>query len=295
MPSFSNISIIYNPKSTGKSKAMALQLQRTLQAELVHIEIDCIPTEFAGHAHDLAREIARGRDNPLIISASGDGGYNEVINGVMEAGNRRAVCAVLPTGNANDHSRTVQKQALPEAIVKGAVTRLDLIKATINPSGQKKATIRYAHSYAGLGLTPVIASELNRHKLNSFNELLLVFKTFNKYQPFTIRRNGKDLQLDSLLFGNINQMAKVFTLSSKNMPNDGKFEVVMFPSGSKTTLVKQVIKAALSSLDSVPHHRSYSFIAIERMPMQLDGEVITLPANSKVTIKSAHKAFATLI
>lgn len=36
----------------------------------------------------------------LIVSVSGDGGYNEVVNGVVQAGNPNAVCAVMAAGNA---------------------------------------------------------------------------------------------------------------------------------------------------------------------------------------------------
>jgi hypothetical protein len=37
---------------------------------------------------------------------SGDGGYNEVVDGVMQAGDTGTVCAVMAAGNANDHRRT---------------------------------------------------------------------------------------------------------------------------------------------------------------------------------------------
>ena len=40
-------------------------------------------TPAAGHARDLARSAA-GSGEPLIVSVSGDGGYNEVVNGVMD-------------------------------------------------------------------------------------------------------------------------------------------------------------------------------------------------------------------
>ena len=38
------------------------------------------PTERAGHARDLAKQAA-GTGRPLIVSVSGDGGYNEVVDG----------------------------------------------------------------------------------------------------------------------------------------------------------------------------------------------------------------------
>ena len=106
---FESIVIIFNPNSTGDAPRLAEQLKDRL-AELLPYPADVRlqPTEHAGHAVDLARQAAAaGGDRVLVVSVSGDGGYNEVVNGVMQSGNRDAVCAVMAAGNANDHRRTV--------------------------------------------------------------------------------------------------------------------------------------------------------------------------------------------
>lgn len=286
---YSGVHIIYNPKSTGDSQSMARDLKKKLQASLKDAEVKLVATKHAGHAWELAREIASSQKNPLIISSSGDGGYNEVINGVMESGNRNAVCAVLPAGNANDHSRTMHDQSLHELILNNKATRLDLIKVTANDS------VRYAHSYVGLGLTPVVATELNRHDLNAFRETWLALSTFFKYRPFKIRHAGKVLRLDSLLFANINQMAKVLTLAPENRPDDGKFEVVIFPAGRKWHLIKRLTQAATANLETAKRQNKYEFTVIKRMPMQLDGEVMALRPGAEVTVESAHKVLRTIV
>lgn len=287
---YSKVAIIYNPNSTGDSEAMAKELQEKLNKKLPNLKTESVATKRAGHAQELARKIAKKEKQPLIVSSSGDGGYNEVINGVMESGNNKAVCAVLPAGNANDHSRTMQDQPLDKQIIKNAVTKIDLIKVTVGGKSR-----RYAHSYVGLGLTPVVAVELNRHTLNAFRELWLVLSTFFKYRPFKISHQGKVIRLDSLLLTNINQMAKVLTLASKNRPNDGKFEVVSFPASHKWDLIKRLSKAAVSKLDTSNRQAEYEFTAIKKMPMQLDGEVMKLQAGSRVKIESAHKALKTIV
>lgn len=291
---YSKIVIIYNPKSTGESKRAALDLQKELTRGLSKTKIECLPTKYAGHAEELACQISKEEKTPLIISSSGDGGYNEVINGAMRAGNTDCTCAVLPAGNANDHSRTMQDRPLADAIVKGKVTHLDLIKLDIQ-SSQQERTIRYAHSYVGLGLTPIVATELNRHTLNAFKEATIVLKTFFKYRPFKIRHDEQILTLDSLLLANINQMAKVLTLAPVNRPDDGKFEVISFPSGRKWRLLKRLTKAAISHLENAPRTDKYIFTAIKKMPMQIDGEVMQLTANSIVTVSSIHKILKTVV
>lgn len=290
---FSSISIIFNPNSTGDGKALARDLKTELRKRLPGQDVALVPTRHAGHAEELAYELAKASKRPLIISASGDGGYNEVVNGVIRADNAQVVCAVLPAGNANDHGRTMQDKPLAEAIIKGNIIKIDLLQAEIKRNGATRT--RYAHSYIGLGLTPVVAVELNKHSLNAIKEAFIIVKTFIKYRPFKITHDGKVYKLDSLLFGNINQMAKVLTIAPKNRPDDGKFEVVMFPTGRKWLLVRRLAKAAVSKLENVHRTEEYSFTVLKNMPMQLDGEVIKLKAGSQVTIRSKHHLLKTIV
>ena len=85
---FESIVIIFNPNSTGDAPELAQQLHDRLKELLSYQpEITLQPTEHAGHAVDLAREAAGKGGDVLVVSVSGDGGYNEVVNGVMQAGN----------------------------------------------------------------------------------------------------------------------------------------------------------------------------------------------------------------
>jgi diacylglycerol kinase (ATP) len=173
---YSTVTIIFNPHSTGPSELYAKRLQRELRKLFPDLKAELKPTKYAGHAEKLAYARAKATKKPLIISSSGDGGYNEVINGAMRAQSEGAtpVCAVLAAGNANDHGRTLQSRPLIEAIKEGKETRLDLLKARYKTRGQEK--VRYAHSYIGLGLTPVVAVELNKTSLNALKELWIVLK-----------------------------------------------------------------------------------------------------------------------
>lgn len=284
---YSRISIIYNPNSTGDSQAQAEQLAHYLKDRLDGTNIECVPTKHAGHAEQLAKQIAQSEQNPLIISSSGDGGYNEVINGVIASGNQQAICAVLPAGNANDHSRAMHDRPLEELIVEQSTKQIDVLEAAIHSGGTQQ--VRYAHSYIGLGITPVVAVELNKHSLNAFLEVFVVMKSFMKYRPFRIRHDGAVHKLDSLIFGNINTMAKVLTLAPQNRPDDGKFEIVWFPGGSKWGLIQRLAKAAANAIDHVSRAEQFSFTTMKRMPMQLDGEVTQLRKGAKVNIRNDRR------
>jgi diacylglycerol kinase family enzyme len=251
------------------------------------------PTEHAGHARDLAREAA-GSGRPLIVSVSGDGGYNEVVDGVMQAGNPDAVCAVKAAGNANDHRRTTAERPLVEAIAAGEIRRIDLLRLTIGDGTTARA--RFAHSYIGMGLTPVVAVDLEKGGKGSFKEIISVVRTFARFRPFTIRlEDGSRRSFDSLLFANIDEMAKYATLSEAGRPDDGRFEVITLPHTAKWRILGVAIRAATRGLGPQPTAERYAFTTLKPTPLQLDGELVTLDADTPVRVEIAPRALATVV
>jgi diacylglycerol kinase family enzyme len=224
---FDRVVVIFNPHSTGKAPQMVEQLRMDLSRRLPHTPVQLRPTERAGHGRELARQAA-GTGRPLVVSVSGDGGYNEVVDGVMHADNPDAVCAVMAAGNANDHRRATGEQPLADAIVAGDVRRIDLLRLTVGTGAG--ARTQYAHSYIGMGLTPLVAIDLEKGGKGSLREIVSVVRTFARFRPFTIELDdGRQHRFDSLLFANIAQMAKYATLSDTDRPDDGRFEVVTLP------------------------------------------------------------------
>lgn len=295
MPAYSAISIIYNPNSTGPSQTAAKELKKKLKSHYKKtLKINLYSTKYAGHAEKIAYKAAKSSKSPLIVSSSGDGGYNEVINGAMRAQAEGAnpICAVLAAGNANDHRRTLKKRPLSDAIIGQKVEKIDLLLAAIHKESEQH--IRYAHSYIGLGLTPVVAVELNKQSLNAMKELWIVLKTFYKFRPFKITVNGNIHRLDSIIFTNISEMAKILTLSKTAKIKDGKFEVVTFPHRHKLKLIGKLLKASTAGLQPKKSYEKYEFTVLKKMPMQLDGEVETIEKDSRVQISSQQQVMRTI-
>lgn len=292
---YDSVAIIYNPKSTGNSAKNAKKLKTQLTKMHPELKVNLHKTEHAGHAEALAYEASGSSDNPLIISSSGDGGYNEVINGAMKAQAEGAnpVCAVLASGNANDHSRTLQKGSLLSLIKANKMKKIDLLKITIKQGDKTKE--RYAHSYIGLGITPNVADELNKTDLNGINELLIVFRTIYKHTPFRMNKNGKDHKLDSLIFTNIGIMAKVLRVSKSSKPDDGLFEYISFEYANKTKLLGKIVKATTGGFNNVKQSKSYKFTVLDSVPIQLDGEVMRIQKDSSVRVTCEHHLLRTLI
>ena len=80
MKAFDTIVLIYNPKSTNDAQAKAEDFKADLKK--IHYRAKLAPTDHRGHAREIAKHYVAKYSNPLIISVSGDGGYNEVVNGV---------------------------------------------------------------------------------------------------------------------------------------------------------------------------------------------------------------------
>jgi diacylglycerol kinase (ATP) len=285
---FDRVVVIYNPNSTGPATRLAEELRDDLGTRLPDLSVTMSPTEHAGHARELAREAA-GSGRPLIVSVSGDGGYNEVVDGAMQAGNTDVVCAVMGAGNANDHRRATGEQPLVDAIVAADVHRIDLLLLT---TGADK---RFAHSYIGMGLTPIVAIDLEKGGKGSFREIISVIRTFSQFRPFTIRtEDGRTRRFDSLLFANIAEMAKYATLSENGRPDDGKFEVVTLPHTAKWRVLAVAVRAAVRGLGPQPTAKHYAFTTLKPTPLQLDGELLELDAGTAVRVDLIPKALATL-
>lgn len=292
---FSRILIIYNPNSTGNSERLAKLFSKRAQKVFPKAVIELVPTKFVAHGEEIAAEAARLKRKTLIVSSSGDGGYHEVINGLMNGKKllSNVTSAVLPAGNANDHSRTMHDSPLYKRLKSATVSKIDLLKITVEQDG--KTMTRYAHSYAGLGFTPQVARELNKHQLNAVKEFSLLLKTFKDFEPFKINHNNKIESYDSLVFSNINQMAKVLTLSKTNRPDDGRFELIAMRHKSKLKMLLMFAKAAVSHVQPEKRLKKFHFKVLHDMPFQLDGEVIDLRKDAKVTVAIARHALKTLV
>jgi YegS/Rv2252/BmrU family lipid kinase len=98
--------LIFNPRAGHKlgidtNAATAEDVHAALKSE--HIEFDPWPTEYAGHATELAqRAVAEGRQ--LVITAGGDGTVNEVARGLANTG---TVLALMPLGSIMNVARTL--------------------------------------------------------------------------------------------------------------------------------------------------------------------------------------------
>ena len=292
MPAYDRVVLVYNPESSGDGERRATQCRATLEETAPQLAVALKATEYAGHARVIAEEQARA-GRTLVVSVSGDGGYHEVVQGLMAAGDgtvSAAPAAVLPAGNANDHRRATRERPLTDAIAAARVQYLDLLRVTVD--GEEP---RWAHSYLGLGITPTVALELERGGKGSVREIVTTVRAFSRFRPFAVDVEGEgERRFDSLILANTTEMAKYVTLSDGD-PADGLFEVVTLPHRSKLRLLAYAVRAAVSGLGPQPRTDRFAFRTLSPLPVQLDGEVLDLEPDRGVTVEIAPRALATVV
>ena len=285
---FDAVEIVYNPNSTGNATERAQELADELAQRAPDLPVTMRPTERAGHGREIARDAARN-GRPLVVSVSGDGGYNDVVNGLMDAEVDEVFAAVLAAGNANDHRRTTRERPLADAIVDGDVSRLDLLRMSVGDGAP-----RYAHSYIGLGITPTVALELEKGGKGSIREVISTIRSFARFRPFEIETDTGTERFDSVIFANIREMAKFAELSDEGRPDDGRFEVIILRHTAKWRVLFTAAKAALRGLGPQPTAREYRFRTRDPMPVQVDGEVDEFERGASVTVAIAPGAVQTV-
>jgi diacylglycerol kinase (ATP) len=289
---FDTATIIYNPKSSGDGPKIAKRLLKKLQTLGIANEVVVIPTDYAGHAQVIAKAAAKKTKKPLIVSVSGDGGYNEVINGVIASRNKNAVCTVEAAGNANDHWRVVHhKRSLVYRLSNMQPRPISVLKLTVKGSTKK---LRYAHSYIGFGMSAKVASALNKQEVTKTNEKKVLIKSILNTQEFSIDVSGKVSKVDSIIFANINEMAKRFKLDKQLHIDTADFRVIVHHYQGTIKRVAHVIGASVKANNSSKHMKQFAFNVQDDVWVQCDGESFKVTAGSKVVVKGLKDGIITI-
>jgi len=284
---FDAVIVVFNPGSTGDAGSLAERLRDELATRRPDLPVELSPTEYAGHARDIARKAASAPGRPLVVSASGDGGYNEVVNGIMDVPGTAAAAAVLPAGNANDHDRVTSRRPLAEAIADGTTEPMDLLALHVGDS-----PVRHAHSYIGFGLTPVVALQIEKGGKGTLREVWTTIRSFWGFRPFELEfADGNRRKIDNLVLANIPEMAKVAELSD-GRPDDGRFEVILMEHRPKWRVLFTAVRAAVRGLGPQPSTAEFRFSTVGPMPVQIDGELDDVAAGASVLVRIAPGALS---
>lgn len=282
-----SVYIIYNPNSTtGNAKDYAEQLKSELRDDDIPVEL--LETEYAGHAQELAN--AHAKNGVVIISSSGDGGVHEVVNGVLGSRHPEATIGVLPAGNANDYYTARHSGDIVDRINARDVVLHDVIKVSWNNH------VRFAHSYAGVGISASTGKELTKHSLNPILEVWLILKHFFTRSSVPLQANGANDRYDSVVWSINNVMAKVLRFPDDNHRPDGMLSISTQRASSTIFLLGYFLQLiGTAPKRNITFAPDYTFTTQQETLLQLDGEVVTLPANTTVRVECVANALSTII
>jgi diacylglycerol kinase family enzyme len=185
--------LIINPRATSMTGRDAGLVVRALGSVL---QLDTRQTQYRGHAGKLAAESAAdGYD--LVVTFSGDGTVNEVVNGLMQVPDRadRPALAPVPGGGANVFARTLGLP--PDA--GGAVQR---ILAAVAAGERRKIGLglagdRYFTFSAGLGLDAEVIEDMDRQRAHGRRGTVAAYlrTTVRRYYETDRRRPALSLHV----------------------------------------------------------------------------------------------------
>ena len=292
--------VIVNP-TAGKGSAKKAIPEIEICLDSLQINYDLILTEFPEHAIQLAEEAGtNGYDT--VVAVGGDGTVNEVINGLMSAGNHGALTSnlgVIPVGRGNDFSFGMGiPQDIPSAcrlLVDGNTRKIDVgwVKGGDYPEG------RYFGNGIGIGFDTVVGFEAA--KLPPFISgmpayLIAALKTIFLYFDAPLLRieiDGEVLEQPCLLVSMMNgrRMGGSFLFAPNSESDDGLLNLCIAGQVSRAGvlgLFPKVMSGTQRDHEAIlmPVGKNISIEAITgSLPVHADGETICIAGkNLEVTI-----------
>jgi hypothetical protein len=73
------------------------------------------------------------------------------------------------------------------------------------------------------------------------------------------------------------------------------FEVITLKHTAKWRILATALKASIAGLGKQPSVRTFAFTTLTPLPLQIDGEVMDLPAGATVRVDIASRALQTVL
>lgn len=285
---------IVNPVSgRGRGGQMLPQLVTKLHAE--NLEYELVKTEKPWHAATLAEKAAReGYD--LVITASGDGTANEVVNGLMKAradGFNKTAFTILPVGTGNDMNFGLGTHLTLEdglrTLTEGIRRRIDVgfVRGGDYPQG------RYFANCIGIGFDAVVGFEAAKIRWASGLPvyLMAVLKTvflYFKAPEIKFVLDGDTFIQHSLMASIMNgrRLGGGFMTAPDGDPGDGWFDLCVVSEATRMRLFQLIpyfLKGTQATQPEIKMMRARQ-VRIEALngtlPVHVDGETLCYEGKS---------------
>jgi diacylglycerol kinase (ATP) len=234
------------------------------------------PTQFAGHATQIAREAAHeGYD--YAIAAGGDGTVNEVMNGLLHT---QTALGTLPIGTVNIWAR---EMGLPMDIV-GAAKQL--LEARVRSVDVGMAGDRAFLLMAGVGFDAAVTQSVDAREKKRFGAIAYVKQAFQvawKFQGVRtlLRIDGKRVRgrILMIVIGNSQLYGGVVKFTAHAIVDDGLLDVCVIKGRSMLTAPLRLFSVFTRNYNRDPKVAYFKASRVEiqgkkRLPIQVDGDFI---------------------
>jgi YegS/Rv2252/BmrU family lipid kinase len=227
----SKTTVILNPTAgRGAGSQLAPQIEAHLRDQ--GLEFDLATTNAPDHAVHLAKE-AVDLGHERLIAIGGDGTFNEVLNGLMQAGGTpdEAALGIVPIGTGNDMAYgadlPLEWQQACQIIAKGATRVLDVGHVQCD----NDAALYFGNG-VGIGFDAIVNMESRKLKRlrGFFLYFVALMKTLMAYYHapvVAIDVDGETMNLSSLMVSIMNgqRFGGGFYMTPDAQMDDGLFDV----------------------------------------------------------------------
>ncbi len=268
--------IIFNPNA-GQADLLALSIQQVnhFWRDRGWIVTEA-PTQFAGHATQIARE-ATSQGYDYAIAAGGDGTVNEVMNGLLHT---NTALGTLPIGTVNIWAR---EMGLPMDIV-GAAKQL--LEARVRSVDVGMAGDRAFLLMAGVGFDAAVTQSVDAKEKKRFGAIAYIKQAFQvawKFQGVRtlLRIDGKRVRgrILMLVIGNSQLYGGVVKFTAHAIVDDGLLDVCVIKGRSMLTAPLRLFSVFTRNYNRDPKVAYFKASRVEiqgkkRLPIQVDGDFI---------------------
>lgn len=233
-------------------------------------------TACRGDAVSLVKE--HGHDKDLIVCIGGDGTFNEVVNGVLDAG-LSAPIGYIPAGSTNDFANSLK---LPKNMLKAATKIVEGTPQTVDIGRFDTRYFSYVASFGAFTKVSYATPQNVKNALGHLAYILEGVKDIPSIRPLHLRFETPTENIEGdYLFGAISNSTSVggiLTLNPKVVDmNDGKFELLLIKAPATIAELNDIVVALTTQNYDVS---SITFVSASEMTVYaspdmdwtLDGE-----------------------
>ncbi|MHA2392012.1 MAG: diacylglycerol/lipid kinase family protein [Promethearchaeota archaeon] len=287
--------IVYNPTAGKPQKGMKPIDFASEILDNLNVSYKLVQTEYAGHAIELATQLAK--DGYNVIGAGGDGTCNEVLHGVISS-NSGTLCGFIPIGSGNDVPAVIGitsdiKRAC-EIIVEGYTGKSD-VGLALKDDGNK----RYFLGVGSQGFDAEVARRANENKEKNYNTLVLKALFAWRSKKVRVKMDNESFKgyANLVAVGNGGSYGGGMYVCQKAQVDDGMFDISVVDIKKLKLLFqfKRMYSGSLLPHPNVLEYRSKK-VRIEMLDpedppylCQVDGEILgDLPVTYE-TLKDGYE------